>query len=171
VPETPCDVVTLNHVIEHAADPIDLLRECGKRLRPQTGRLIITTPNLKSLGHWWFKNYWRGLEVPRHLVLFSRAALKECIERAGLKVQTLSTETRLARMIYSPSVSARLGGREIGEKTNFPLCTKFGAYFFQAAEDSLMYLTKGVGEEIFCVCLVRKNDEAPNGDPEKSFQV
>src|SRR5439155_18481916 len=61
------DTITLNHVIEHAIDPVVLLRECRNRLRPGTGRLVRTTPNLNSLGHWWFKDCWRGLEVPRHL--------------------------------------------------------------------------------------------------------
>jgi 2-polyprenyl-3-methyl-5-hydroxy-6-metoxy-1,4-benzoquinol methylase len=157
------DVITLNHVIEHAADPVELLHECQKRLRPG-GRLIVTTPNLKSLGHWWFKSYWRGLEIPRHLVLFSQDALRECAQRAGLKIDTLRTETRLARMIYCPSVCAREGRHDVGEQTNFRVRTKLGSYFFQAIEDSLMYLANGIGEEILCVCV------APNaGDRDREI--
>jgi 2-polyprenyl-3-methyl-5-hydroxy-6-metoxy-1,4-benzoquinol methylase len=150
------DIITLNHVIEHAVDPVDLLRECRNRLRPGTGRLIITTPNIGSLGHWWFKKFWRGLEVPRHLVLFSQAALRECAKQAGLVVQHLGTETRLALRIYPTSVYARKGCRDVGERTNFRVRTKIAAYLFQAIEELLVFLRKDVGEELFCVCSTLK---------------
>jgi 2-polyprenyl-3-methyl-5-hydroxy-6-metoxy-1,4-benzoquinol methylase len=146
------DIITLNHVIEHAINPVDLLRECRNRLRPGTGRLIITTPNISSLGHWWFKGFWRGLEVPRHLVLFSQAALRECAKQAGLAVQHLGTETRLTPMIYATSVYAQRGCRDIGHRFDFRARTKIAGYLFQAVEEIVMYLNKDVGEEIFCVC-------------------
>jgi 2-polyprenyl-3-methyl-5-hydroxy-6-metoxy-1,4-benzoquinol methylase len=146
------DVITLNHVIEHAIDPVALLRDCRNRLRPDTGRLIVATPNLSSLGHWWFKGCWRGLEVPRHLVLFSMASLRECARQAGLSVQRLDTETRLARMIYTTSVYAQRGYRDVGQRVDFRVKTKIAACLFQAVEDTAVYLNKDVGEEVFCVC-------------------
>ena len=153
------DVITMNHVIEHAADPLALLQECLKRLRPRTGRLVITTPNLESLGHRWFQKSWRGLEVPRHFVLFSPAALRQCVVRAGLRVHSLSTRTRLARMIYCPSICAKHGGREIGNQTDFPASTKIAAYLFQAVEDLSSYFKPGWGEEIFCVCIAPERSQ------------
>jgi 2-polyprenyl-3-methyl-5-hydroxy-6-metoxy-1,4-benzoquinol methylase len=153
LPDTPCyDVINLNHVIEHAIDPVGLLRECRKRLRLSNGRLIITTPNINSLGHWWFNRYWRGLEVPRHLILFSPDGLRECVKRAGLSLYSLCTETRLARMIYGPSVCAKHNGRDVGERTSFKVSTKVAAYMFQGLEDLLLYVKKDLGEEIHCVC-------------------
>ena len=72
VPLTPSyDAIVLNHVIEHVDDPVALLRECRTRLKPDTGRLVIATPNLNSFGHRSFKKFWRGLEVPRHFTVFS----------------------------------------------------------------------------------------------------
>jgi 2-polyprenyl-3-methyl-5-hydroxy-6-metoxy-1,4-benzoquinol methylase len=146
------DVITLNHVIEHVIDPVCLLDECRKRLRPTTGRLIITTPNINSLGHWWFSRHWRGLEVPRHLILFSQNGLRECVQRAGLSLCRLRTETRLARMIYSPSVCAKRDERDVGQRTGFEVGTKIAAYLFQGLEDLLLYVKKDVGEELLCVC-------------------
>ncbi|MGH2395464.1 MAG: class I SAM-dependent methyltransferase [bacterium] len=67
-PESCVDVVTMNHVIEHVPDPISSLRECNRVLR-EGGRLVVVTPNVHSLGHWYFNHSWRGLEVPRHLQL------------------------------------------------------------------------------------------------------
>jgi len=164
VPDTTrFDVITLNHVVEHVPDPIGLLRECRRRLRPRTGTLVITTPNIKSLGHRWFKKYWRGLEVPRHLVLFSPAALTDCVVRSGLRVRTLRTETRLARMIFSPSASAREGNRKVGEQIGFKVGTKCASYAFQFLEDVMACFKKDIGEEIYCECL------GPAGDDEKQF--
>jgi 2-polyprenyl-3-methyl-5-hydroxy-6-metoxy-1,4-benzoquinol methylase len=153
VPNTPLfDVITLNHVIEHVADPIALLRECRGRLRPETGILVMTTPNIKSLGHWWFKRNWRGLEVPRHLMLFSPAGLSECVARSGLRLRSIRTETRLARMIFAPSMCAKRGSCNIGEKVDFTAGTKCASYAFQFFEDTLIHFKIDIGEEICCVC-------------------
>lgn len=151
-PDSRYDVITLNHVIEHVPDPIFLLAECKRRLTPRTGRLMIMTPNLNSLGHRWFGRFWRGLEIPRHLMLFSATALRKCVARAGLTVKLLSTETRLARMIYNPSACAKTGEERIGEKTNFKTSTKVRAVLFQAIEDLWVQFKKDTGEELFCVC-------------------
>jgi 2-polyprenyl-3-methyl-5-hydroxy-6-metoxy-1,4-benzoquinol methylase len=146
------DAITLGHVIEHVVDPLKLLRECRERLRPETGRLIITTPNIDSLGHWWFRNYWRGLETPRHLNLFSLRGFARCATLAGLRLVSLATETRMARLIYTPSVYGKKGGQNVGERTGFRTRTKVASYLFQLLEDALVGLKPSVGEEIFCVC-------------------
>ena len=145
------DVITISHVIEHVADPVALLRECRRRLRPN-GTLIITTPNIKSIGHWWFKGYWRGLELPRHLILFSSASLTECVSQSGLAVQSIRTETRIARMIFAPSSCAQAGALGVGDWTDFKVSTKCASYAFQLLEDVIAVFNKDVGEEIYCVC-------------------
>jgi 2-polyprenyl-3-methyl-5-hydroxy-6-metoxy-1,4-benzoquinol methylase len=146
------DVITLNHVIEHVMDPVNLLSECARLLRPE-GRVVLTTPNLLSLGHRWFKKDWRGLEVPRHFNIFSPSALKQCIGQAGLRLTSLRTETRLARMIYNPSAYAKKGELRIGSRTNYSSLTKMAAYLFQAIED-VWVCADDVGEEIYCVCTI-----------------
>lgn len=151
-PEPRYDVITLNHVIEHVADPVSLLLECKRRLIPHTGRLMIMTPNLNSLGHRWFGRYWRGLETPRHLLLFSIPSLRKFVARAGLRVNALRTETRLARIIYNPSAYAKKGETRIGETMNFSASTKAAAYLFEAIEEVLLPFAGDAGEELFCVC-------------------
>lgn len=64
------DYITLRHVIEHLGNPEDTLLICFKLLKPG-GKLYIQTPNLNSLGHLAFKEYWRGLEIPRHIYIYS----------------------------------------------------------------------------------------------------
>jgi len=151
------DVITLSHVLEHVADPVDLLRKCKQRLRPDTGRIVITTPNTISLGHRWFGRHWRGLEVPRHLIMLSPAALSHCVSQAGLRLRSLSTETRMARFIYMASACARKGEQKVGERRSFDRITQIGSYFFAALENILISLKEDWGEELFCVCTARAN--------------
>lgn len=94
-PENRFDVITLSHVIEHVPDPKATLRECTSRLRPG-GRIVLATPNTKSLGHEYFQENWRPLEPPRHLFLFSPQSLAQCAERAGLEVEVVRTSARSA---------------------------------------------------------------------------
>jgi 2-polyprenyl-3-methyl-5-hydroxy-6-metoxy-1,4-benzoquinol methylase len=81
------DVITCNHVIEHLHDPHALLGALHRLLTP-SGELWLETPNIGSVGHAVFGRAWRGLETPRHLVVFNRAALVDAVRRAGLVVRS-----------------------------------------------------------------------------------
>lgn len=78
------DAITLSHVIEHVHAPLSLLQQCHRLLKPG-GMLWIETPNVNSLGHKVFGAHWRGLEAPRHLVLFSAGALRQALLIAGFQ--------------------------------------------------------------------------------------
>jgi len=78
------DAVTLNHVIEHVPDPVQTLRECFRILKPG-GTLVLFTPNATSLGHRIYQEYWRGLEPPRHLHIFSMQSLQRVLAAAGFQ--------------------------------------------------------------------------------------
>lgn len=76
------DVITMNHVIEHIYEPVKLLKACHKLLKPG-GQIWLSTPNIDSFGHQRFQQNWRGLETPRHLVLFNRNSLNQALISAG----------------------------------------------------------------------------------------
>ncbi len=76
------DQLTLSHVIEHVHDPLALLSACCRLLKPG-GMLYLETPIIDANGHTRFGAAWRGLEVPRHLLLFSHRALHGILARAG----------------------------------------------------------------------------------------
>ena len=76
------DVITMCHVIEHVHDPVNVLKICHSLLKPG-GQLWLETPNIDSLGHARFQENWRGLETPRHLVLFNRRSLNQAFVDAG----------------------------------------------------------------------------------------
>jgi SAM-dependent methyltransferase len=76
------DAITLSHVIEHLHDPLATLRACRDRLMPG-GMIYVDTPNIDAVGHEIYGRHWRGLETPRHLVLFNRSSLRRAFEEAG----------------------------------------------------------------------------------------
>ncbi|MCI5208689.1 MAG: class I SAM-dependent methyltransferase, partial [Candidatus Electrothrix sp. ATG2] len=74
------DAITLNHVIEHVPEPSELLSMAQRLLKPG-GTLYIDTPNIQSSGARIFGPNWRGIETPRHLVLFSRIGLQQLLTK------------------------------------------------------------------------------------------
>ncbi len=76
------DAIFMSHVIEHVHDPLSLLTECYRVLKPG-GKLIVVTPNIRSWGHRLYTSYWRGLEPPRHLQIFARPSLLRLSASAG----------------------------------------------------------------------------------------
>lgn len=103
-PDDHFDAITMMHVIEHVSSPLIVLKECYRILKPG-GRLVVETPNSRSLGHCIFKKDWRGLEPPRHLHLMNMAVLKRIVTESGFDV--ISTKTLLP-MSYMLSQSYAL---------------------------------------------------------------
>ncbi|KXW58658.1 class I SAM-dependent methyltransferase [Ferrovum myxofaciens] len=96
------DYVTLSHVIEHVPDPRATLREMCRILKPG-GRLWVATPNLDSFGHERFGHHWRGLEPPRHLVLFTQATLSQLFKEQGFTHLTVHLPELPSRWLYQSS--------------------------------------------------------------------
>lgn len=87
VPDEGFDLITLNHVVEHLHDPRSVLDACFAKLR-SGGVVWVATPNIQGFGFRRFGRYWRGLEAPRHLVLFHQEALNTLLTRVGFSAVT-----------------------------------------------------------------------------------
>ena len=96
------DALLMSHVIEHVPDPIADLSECRRVLKPG-GYLIVITPNAASRGHKKYGKYWRGLEVPRHLQIFTPASLAAAAQKAGF--QDVTGTTCMQGIHYLPDAS------------------------------------------------------------------
>ncbi len=102
LPANSFDAITMSQTIEHLYDPAATLHECLRILKPG-GLLVMTTPNVDSLGANEFGAFWRGWEAPRHLHLFSVESLQRLTQQAGFEVIEARTYSAGAAVVYRVS--------------------------------------------------------------------
>ncbi|MFT6872102.1 MAG: 2-polyprenyl-3-methyl-5-hydroxy-6-metoxy-1,4-benzoquinol methylase [Roseivirga sp.] len=77
--------ISLFHVLEH----VHQLRETMHiiiSLLDKNGTLILALPNYNSLDSHYYKGYWAGLDVPRHLYHFSQKSIEQLAKSFGLNI-------------------------------------------------------------------------------------
>ncbi|MGH7260838.1 MAG: class I SAM-dependent methyltransferase [Nitrospiraceae bacterium] len=113
------DAVTLSHVIEHVPHPKRTLAELHKALK-QNGMIYVECPNAEAVGYRVFGQYWRGLEVPRHFSIPTRAALADALEGAGFRdVRFVPFPERFEHLFVE---SAAIEQRETGRTRALAAC-------------------------------------------------
>ena len=83
--ETGFDVIVMNHVIEHIADPISVLKKV-KNILNDDGVLIIGTPDFDSAAARRYGDNFRLLDDPTHVSLFSQESMYRCLRDLGFHV-------------------------------------------------------------------------------------
>jgi SAM-dependent methyltransferase len=86
----PARVVALWHVLEHLADPAEMLELAAAKLEPG-GVLAIGVPNIDSLQFRLLGRRWPHLDAPRHLCLIPPAALVKRGAELGLGCVAMTT--------------------------------------------------------------------------------
>ncbi len=163
------DVITLNHVLEHLYSPKKTLLKIKYNLKKR-GMLVITIPNIDSLGFRIFNKNWHALQPPRHLYHFSPKTIVELLNATGFEVDGFNFNYKshilyslfeTFRFSFSPKFKkTRNGGlfdskyqwtglqniiiREIGKVVAliFAYCTYFLEVFFQKSDVFTIYATK-----------------------------
>lgn len=88
-------VIYLGDIIEHVPDPLALLKECERILKPD-GVLVIVTPNTNCF--WvkathimcqWSKFPWSVLIPPYHIYLFSDTNIRPCVQKYHFTVNEI----------------------------------------------------------------------------------
>jgi 2-polyprenyl-3-methyl-5-hydroxy-6-metoxy-1,4-benzoquinol methylase len=91
----PFDIIVLADVLEHLSDPVSLLRECSRYLKPG-GCVIVSVPNVANL---WirlnllvgrFQYTERGILDRTHLRFFTLRSARALARDAGYRVRTLA---------------------------------------------------------------------------------
>ncbi len=108
IAEASIDHITLNHVIEHLHQPVTALRRMLRWLRPG-GRIWLQTPNIESKGAAHYGADWRGLEPPRHLVMFGPRSLQIALEQSGFEQVKLMLPQLEAQFYIGQSEAIRTG--------------------------------------------------------------
>jgi len=105
------DLITIFHVIEHVADPVQVLRRIHDWLSPD-GVLALETPNTDSLDARLFRSrWWGGYHFPRHWVLFDPVSIRVALEKAGLEVIAIRYQTGHSFWLYSFHHALRYNAR------------------------------------------------------------
>lgn len=97
------DAVIIWHVLEHASDPVEMVRESARVLRAG-GLLAIAVPNFASMQSRLFRRTWFHLDLPRHLYHFTPETLTGILGRFGFAVvssTTLSAEQNIFGFVQS----------------------------------------------------------------------
>lgn len=65
------NIITLWHVLEHLKNPLKILNKLKKKLY-KNGIILIAIPNYKSFDSIYYKKFWAGYDVPRHIYHYSK---------------------------------------------------------------------------------------------------
>jgi ubiquinone/menaquinone biosynthesis C-methylase UbiE len=144
--ENTFDAVVMSHVIEHVHDPIGLLRECFRILKPG-GRISFVTPNAQSLCHRMFGHAWFALEPPRHLHIFTPNAMRALMQRSGFHNARVFTSIRDADGLFVASRSIQRTGH-VKMRSSQPYAEKIFGRSVQVFEWLLTKVDPSAGEEL-----------------------
>lgn len=105
------DVVTAAEILEHLAEPLPLLQEVARVLRPG-GLFWTTTPHGRGLSARVLGIKWRCVWPPEHLQLFSVSGLRALLREAGFReLRVLTTGGNPAEIFHA------LGAKKDAPKT------------------------------------------------------
>jgi ubiquinone/menaquinone biosynthesis C-methylase UbiE len=105
-PEDYFDFITLNNVLEHVENPMEILSEC-KRIAKKGGKIIINVPNTSSLQYLLFSSAWVSLDPPRHLFTFSKKTLKRYAKKVGLICERINYKSEPFSILGSLVAASR----------------------------------------------------------------
>jgi ubiquinone/menaquinone biosynthesis C-methylase UbiE len=93
LPDSTFDLIMMNQVIEHVADPRRVMETCYRLLKPG-GILSMETPNMDGWDRPFFgKKRWGGYHFPRHWVIFSTDTMTRMLSEIGyeqIDIQNIS---------------------------------------------------------------------------------
>lgn len=131
------DYVSLNHVVEHVTDPYEFL-QCLVMKTKTDGKIFLETPNVESITHKIFGQYWRGLEAPRHLHLLSEAGILRIAERLKIKAVQLPESIVNFPSVYLASLKIYLNQ---DKKRNTRKCARAIGYILLFPVALLVYFS------------------------------
>jgi SAM-dependent methyltransferase len=109
IPDESCDVVLLNHVIEHLDDPLNTLRFINRVLKPG-GHFVIETPRYDTLSFKLLGRRERSINCVGHIYFFTTQTLKNFYEAVGFEQVDLRYTGRsltMERLLWNVGVVSK----------------------------------------------------------------
>ncbi len=103
------DAAIMMHVIEHVPDPLELLHDVRRLLRPG-GMLVVETPRYDTLAFRLLGRRERSLSCEGHIYFFTTQTLTAMAEKAGFRVvrhDAVGRSMTLERLLYNVGVMSR----------------------------------------------------------------
>lgn len=88
--ENSFDVVTAVELFEHLSNPLEVISEIARILRPG-GLLWATTPHAKGISGRLLKTEWSTIAPPEHIQIFSIKGLKKLLYKSGFSKVEIHT--------------------------------------------------------------------------------
>jgi len=139
VPENSVDVVISNHVLEHVTNPLEILRQVRRVLRPG-GTFILVTP-FDDFRSSQYRN-WQSCDRDHHLFTWGPLNLGNLVTEAGFEVN----ESRICTSAWSPKF--------------FWIHKLFGLTTFKIA--CFLFAILRNRREVFCRAVNRKEEQNTN---------
>lgn len=154
------DVITLNNSLEHLYKPRESLEKAFRCLRSK-GLIVITVPNIESLGFKIFNRDWHPLDPPRHLYHFSPNTLAKILRDIGFNIIDINHGYKehnyysifeSFRFKFSPRFKNSLAKTNNVDKLKVNLIVESGKIFAKVFADLFCFIEPIIGAgEVFTI--------------------
>ncbi|MGB7329410.1 MAG: class I SAM-dependent methyltransferase [Rubripirellula sp.] len=108
--ESPFDIVTMWHVLEHLPNPAEVTKQVHGQIASD-GVLVVAVPDFGSLPSKLFGRFWLHLDVPRHAYHFTSESLTKLLSDRDFDVEVFrGSEFEYDLLGWSSSAVDALGG-------------------------------------------------------------
>jgi 2-polyprenyl-3-methyl-5-hydroxy-6-metoxy-1,4-benzoquinol methylase len=156
-PDNYFHFITMNHVLEHLHNPVEVLSEAKRILHPD-GMIMIRTPNMDSYGYQRFGKNWGPLETPRHLILYSKQSIAGLADKTGLILKRFSTTHARSLLYWSLEYEMRSknnNNKDFGLTGQYTIFQKLYINALDLYERLLILSGNDAGEELQAVLVKR----------------
>lgn len=99
------DYVRANHSFEHMPDPVEVLDEIYRIVKPG-GKVFIGVPNAESLPYRLFGKYWFHLTVPLHVYCYGTSNLSTLLRKRGFVIEDVHFNSNYMSLLGSLQIFA-----------------------------------------------------------------
>jgi 2-polyprenyl-3-methyl-5-hydroxy-6-metoxy-1,4-benzoquinol methylase len=99
-PDEHFDVVVMDDLIEHVADPSALVEESHRILKPG-GLLTLNTPNRAGVWHFLMGRRWFHYKQSEHTYFFSPKVIRALLKRHGFRVLDVHSSSKIIDLNYA----------------------------------------------------------------------